>query len=69
VDGVNGIKHLVAYGRHIIRNDIEHLHERKSFMPPFVGTEREKEDLADYLFSLNRVVHRPPIATDDGARP
>ena len=64
VDGVNGIRPLVAYGRDIIRDDIEHLHERKSFMPPFIGTAKDKDDLAAYLFSLNNVTHRPRPGLD-----
>lgn len=55
IDGVNGIQHLVRYNRDVIRNDIEYLHVRKPFMPPFVGTEREKDDLAEYLYSLNYI--------------
>lgn len=61
VTGVNGIKPLVAYDRPLIRHTIEHLHALKPFMPPFIGTDREKDDLAAYLFSLNHVVPRPVI--------
>jgi len=68
LDGANGIKHLVAYGRDIIRNDIEHLHERKRFMPPFIGTENDKEDLASYLFSLNNITHPRKIPAYEGGR-
>lgn len=60
IRGVNGIKPLVAYDRPLIRHSIEHLHALKPFMPPFVGTEREKDDLADYLFSLNHITSNVP---------
>lgn len=69
VDGVNGIRPLVAYDREIIRNDIEYLHIRKSFMPPFAGSDREKDDLAAYLFSLNHVTHRRPVTSDAEGEP
>jgi len=68
--GANGIKHLVAYSLDIIRDDIEHLHERKSFMPPFLGTARDKEDLAAYLHSLNNIAPKPrPGSQRNGVKP
>ncbi len=70
LDGANGIKHLVAYSRDIIRDDIEHLHERKNFMPPFLGTNRDKEDLTAYLFSLNNIAPKPrPGPQRGGVKP
>ncbi len=69
IDGANGIKQLVPYDREIIRNDIDHLHIRKSFMPPFIGTEVEKDDLAAYLFSLNHLTRLRPSTTTSGPAP
>lgn len=62
VDGVNGITPLVrGWSREMLRFNIDHLRRLKGFMPPFVGTDAEKDALAEYLFGLNPL-HRdePP---------
>lgn len=63
VAGVNGIKPLViGWDRALTRKAIDHLDQLKGFMPPFIGTDAEKDALTEYLYSLNPVTHdEPPI--------
>ena len=55
-DGFNAMTHLVRgwqdreYGVATLRN----LHISKPFMPPFVGTEQDYEDLVDYAGTLSK---------------
>lgn len=55
VDGYNGIRVMVkGWPRALIRYSLGHLDELKGFMPPFVGTDAEREALADWLFAMGR---------------
>lgn len=52
--GPNDVGLLVATWRQqTIRTTLDELHERKPFMPPFVGTREEKDALADYLYDIS----------------
>lgn len=56
VNGINGLKSLVAgWSEAAIRNRINNLPGGGTpYMPPFVGTEADKEALAAYLATLNK---------------
>ncbi len=64
VDGVNGVTPLVyGWNREMLDINIRYLHRLKGFMPPFIGTDAERDALAEYLFSLSPTHHEdPPIA-------
>ncbi len=54
IDGVNGVRPLVhRWPPELIRMGLDHLDRLKGFMPPFVGTEAEKQALTDWLVGLN----------------
>ena len=62
VDGYNAIRPLVrGWRRATVRDLLEKMNEVKASMPPFPGTDAEKEALADYLVTLNP-------AAEEGAR-
>jgi len=55
VDGYNAVRPLVrSWSRETIRHLLDRMHEVKLSMPPFPGTDAEKEALADYLVSLRK---------------
>jgi cytochrome d ubiquinol oxidase subunit I len=55
IDGYNGMVPLVRdWNRPLITAALDHLDRIRSFMPPFIGTEEEKQALADYLLTLTR---------------
>lgn len=54
VDGYNAIRPLVrGWSRQTVREMLDRLDEIKPAMPPFPGTDREKEALSEFLLSLN----------------
>jgi cytochrome bd-type quinol oxidase subunit 1 len=54
VDGYNSIRFAVkGWSSEMIEYQLVHLNELKGFMPPFVGTDLERESLRDWLLSLN----------------
>jgi mono/diheme cytochrome c family protein len=54
VGGYNSIRFAIkGWSRDMIRYQLEHLNELKGFMPPFVGTDGEREALASWLAGLN----------------
>jgi mono/diheme cytochrome c family protein len=56
VDGYNAVRPLVhGWSRPTVRELLDKMHEVKASMPPFPGTDAEKEALAAYLVSLNPV--------------
>lgn len=61
LDGFNAIKPLVqGWSRPLIDMSLTRLDEMKTFMPPFVGTEAERRDLAGYLDGLDGAETVPP---------
>jgi mono/diheme cytochrome c family protein len=53
IEGYNAIRPLIRDWNHpLIMSALDHLDKIKPFMPPFVGTQAEKEALAKYLMSL-----------------
>lgn len=55
IKGYNGMLPLIRdWDRSLIVSALDHLDRIKNFMPPFVGTEAEKQALADYLVTLTR---------------
>jgi cytochrome bd-type quinol oxidase subunit 1 len=53
IEGYNAIRPLIKDWNHpLIMSALDHLDKIKRFMPPFVGTQAEKEALAKYLLSL-----------------
>ncbi len=65
VYGYNSIRFAVkGWSRQMVDYQLLHLNELKSFMPPFVGTEAEREALAQWLIQLNpqpRTVEPRPL--------
>ena len=54
VDGYNSMRFAVkGWSQPMIEYQLLHLNELKGFMPPFVGTEAERQALRDWLASLN----------------
>jgi cytochrome bd-type quinol oxidase subunit 1 len=54
VDGYNAIRPLIAgWKQETIRGLLDHMDEVKAAMPPFPGTEAEKDALTVYLMGLN----------------
>ena len=54
VDGYNSIRFAVkGWSSDMIEYQLLHLNELKGFMPPFVGTDAERQALRDWLLSLN----------------
>lgn len=54
VDGYNAMRPLIkGWSSDTIRESLDKMHEIKSSMPPFPGTENEKDVLTVYLGSLN----------------
>jgi hypothetical protein len=54
VDGYNSIRFAVkGWSAAMIDYQLRHLNELKGFMPPFVGTEAERQALGVWLLSLN----------------
>jgi len=54
VDGYNSIRFAVkGWSSEMIEYQLLHLNELKGFMPPFVGTDVERQALRDWLLSLN----------------
>ncbi len=55
VEGYNGIKILTkGWQEPFIENQIDNLNQLKGFMPPFMGSEKEKKALAKWLYELNK---------------
>jgi len=55
VDGYNGIRPLLQdWPEDFIDRQLQHLETLKGFMPPFLGTEKERHALARYLSTLRR---------------
>lgn len=55
VEGYNGIKILTkGWQEQFIENQIDNLNQLKGFMPPFMGSEKEKKALAKWLYELNK---------------
>jgi hypothetical protein len=55
VYGYNGIQIMVkGWPRALIRYSLDHLDELKGFMPPFVGSDAEREALTDWLYAIGR---------------
>ena len=55
---------MKGWSRRLIDYQLQHLNELKGFMPPFVGTEEERQALAAWLASLNpmpRNIEMPPV--------
>jgi len=65
VDGYNNIRLLTkGWSKQFISQQIRHLNQLKSFMPPFAGNDAEREALAAWLATLNP----QPDSTAGGAR-
>ncbi|MBU0509754.1 cytochrome ubiquinol oxidase subunit I [bacterium] len=70
VNGYNAIVPLIQeWNLPLIRSALDHLDKIKTFMPPFIGTEREKQALALYLWTLTaegqaRGGELPPLPDD-----
>ncbi len=63
LDGFNAVRPLVrGWSRELLDVSISRLQEMKYFMPPFVGADRERKDLVEYLSSLETGVPPPPDA-------
>lgn len=61
IDGYNAVRPLVAgWSRETIRDLLDKMDEVKPAMPPFPGTDAEKEALADYLANLDANVPAAP---------
>ena len=55
LDGFNGIKPLIhGWPESSLRHALDTLHTEQYFMPPFVGTQQEKEELLRYLIRLSQ---------------
>ncbi len=55
LDGFNGIKPLIhGWPESSLRHALDTLHTEQYYMPPFIGTSQEKEDLLLYLIQLSR---------------
>ncbi|HQH73234.1 MAG TPA: cytochrome c, partial [bacterium] len=55
LDGFNGIKPLIKdWPEGSIRHALENLHVEQYYMPPFLGPQKDLQDLTQYLLSLNR---------------
>lgn len=55
VEGYNGIKILVkGWQESFIDDQLKHLNQLKGFMPPFMGSELERNALAKWLYELNK---------------
>lgn len=55
VDGYNGIRLMVKGWREdFIDHQLQNLDQLKGFMPPFTGTEAERQALAQWLFEIGR---------------
>ncbi len=64
LNGYNAIKPLVyRWNQQTIEETLTKLHEVKPFMPPFVGTKEDREDLALFLNNLDQSLDRE--ITDD----
>jgi mono/diheme cytochrome c family protein len=60
IDGFNGLRFAVKGWREVfIDYQLKHLSELKGFMPPFMGTDEERQALAAWLADLNPTV--PPV--------
>ena len=54
IDGYNGIRPLVyQWTPKMLVNALRELDKVKAFMPPFVGNQRDREDLAAFMHALN----------------
>lgn len=55
LDGFNGIKPLIHnWPDTSLRHALDTLHTEQYYMPPFIGTNQEKEELLRYLIQLSR---------------
>jgi mono/diheme cytochrome c family protein len=55
VYGYNGIRLMVkGWPRTLIRYSLDHLDELKGFMPPFLGSDEEREALTDWLYAMGQ---------------
>jgi mono/diheme cytochrome c family protein len=53
IEGYNAIVPLVkTWNRPLVMSALDHLDRLKGFMPPFIGTEHERQALASYLMTL-----------------
>jgi len=70
VDGYNSIRIAVkGWSREMIDYQLLHLNELKGFMPPFVGTDTERQALAAWLMTLNpRPLTREPAVPGERAQ-
>jgi len=60
IEGYNALRPLVAgWSRPTLRHLLDRMDEVKPSMPPFPGTQAEKEALADWLATLTRGDHAP----------
>jgi cytochrome bd-type quinol oxidase subunit 1 len=60
IDGYNAIKPLIRHwNRPLMLSALEELDRIKAFMPPFVGTNEEKQALAAYLLTVNGMIRLP----------
>ena len=81
VNGYNSIRFAVkGWGRAMIDYQLKHLNQLKGFMPPFVGTEEEREALGAWLASLGppppnleipsgEKAQMPPLSPQGAPRP
>lgn len=64
VSGYNSIRFAVrGWSRRLIDFQLQHLNELKGFMPPFVGTDEERQALAAWIATLNPMpayIEMPP---------
>jgi mono/diheme cytochrome c family protein len=61
IDGFNGMRFAVkGWREEFIDFQLQHLNELKGFMPPFMGTQLERQALAAWLARLNPVAATTP---------
>ncbi len=54
-NGVNGVVPLIRnWPESAIDHELENLHEKNFFMPPFIGPEKDRKDLTLYLLNLTQ---------------
>jgi mono/diheme cytochrome c family protein len=81
LDGYNGIRFAVkGWGPAMIDYQLSHLNQLKRFMPPFAGTEEERQALGAWLVSLSppppnleispeEKAQTPPLSPQGASRP
>jgi hypothetical protein len=70
IEGYNAVRPLIKeWDYPLIKSALDQLDKIKPFMPPFVGTQEEKEALAQYLMSLTGAGWTADSSADSTAAP